>query len=276
MGPGKLAHLIQRNDDERFFSRHQSHPSQHHSHLAHSVRMAFGMTPIHPPPATAFHPSSNSHHSSSSFSSIASVTSPSTSVLGKISLGPHPTSHSGHSRHTSPLHSPPLRPGSPPILSGGFGFGFTSRGPSRPTSRPGSPPITLAPLRLPASAVGDPSERNIPGIHEATDVDPRPQVVTAKSIPTPVVDDVDMDNAQTEPTKEAAMQVDGAEPQYETAGTSISVTSFPPIQPPPSASTGAPVKSINASPIHPRVIQAAPGVNMDKSTTTIAQTLMAA
>ncbi|KAJ4471813.1 hypothetical protein C8J55DRAFT_521048 [Lentinula edodes] len=261
---------------------HPSHPSQHHSHLAHSVRMAFGMTPIHPPPATAFHPSSNSHHSGSSFSSIASVTSPSTSVLGKLSLGSHPTSHSGHSRHTSPLHSPPLRPGSPPILSGGFGFGFTSRGPSRPTSRPGSPPITLAPLRLPASAVGDPSERNIPGIHEATDVDPRPQVISAKSIPTPVVDDVDMDNAQTEPTKEAAMQVDGAEPQLETTSreididTSIGVTSFPIIHAHSSATTGVQVKSANANSNPPRVIQPAPGVNMDKSTTTTAQTLMAA
>ncbi|KAJ3784058.1 hypothetical protein GGU10DRAFT_37597 [Lentinula aff. detonsa] len=29
---------------------HQANSSQHHSHLAHSVRMAFGMTPIHPPP----------------------------------------------------------------------------------------------------------------------------------------------------------------------------------------------------------------------------------
>ncbi|KAF9061438.1 hypothetical protein BDP27DRAFT_358968 [Rhodocollybia butyracea] len=71
------------------------HSPQHHSHLAHSVRVAFGMTPIHLSPAG----SSHSH---------ASTTTPaSASIIGKLSL--HPT----HSTHTSPLPSPLLRPGSP-------------------------------------------------------------------------------------------------------------------------------------------------------------------
>ncbi|KIK52643.1 hypothetical protein GYMLUDRAFT_233321 [Collybiopsis luxurians FD-317 M1] len=140
--------------------------------------MAFGMTPIHP-----------HHHPSSSSSSTAIPTPPpSASLLNKLSLRPQHYSHvnggggssNGYSQsssatlgarsaHTSPLHSPLLRPGSPSGASGssagigigGFGFGGglgtsgpgmsgrSSRGGSGPTSRAGSPPITLAPLRLP-------------------------------------------------------------------------------------------------------------------------------
>ncbi|KAJ3772462.1 hypothetical protein FB446DRAFT_50700 [Lentinula raphanica] len=242
--------------------------------------MAFGMTPIHPPSSSsssASHPASNhTHHSSNSFSSIASTstTSTSTSVLGKLSLNPH----SVHSTHTSPLHSPPLRPGSPPALhSSGFGFGFTSRGPSRPASRPGSPPITLAPLRLPSSAVGDPSERNIPGIREATDGKIQTQVDAAKPV-TPVVNDVEMESEQGE--VESAMQVDDSMGNAAITSSSLSkqqggsnVLPVDAASAPKSHISPPPLSSLQGTPLDStiRVIQPAPSISPDPNQTTTAQ-----
>lgn len=194
-------------------SRHQTQ-SNSHSHLVHSVRVAFGMTPIHPPSSG---PSSYSHGSSThSHSSL--ITNPSSaSIIGKLSLGPqyphphlsaygHPAAshpiHSPHSVRNSPLHSPSLRPGSPSAVlsSTGFGFGFSSRGPSRA----GSPPITLAPLRLPSKSASDAEDRNIPGIQEATDAESREAVHTSSNS----ADDVEM--ATMEANKDV-MQVDAPE-----------------------------------------------------------------
>ncbi|KAJ3984674.1 hypothetical protein F5890DRAFT_1474379 [Lentinula detonsa] len=206
-----------------------------------------------------------------SFPSIASTTSP--SVLGKLSLGPQTT----HATHTSPLHSPPLRPGSPSTIhGGGFGFGFTSRGPSRPTSRPSSPPITLAPLRLPSSTIGDPSDRNIPGIHEATDVELRPHTAPAKSTPV-IADDVEMvDNVQPEP--ESAMQIDDSEPQLGTTSTakgigldsSVNATSLSKNQSIPSV-TAAQRKTTERRSTPARVIKPAPSVKSDVNKSATAQ-----
>ncbi|KAG6901209.1 hypothetical protein C0995_015373 [Termitomyces sp. Mi166 len=91
---------------------HQHHHSTgtttHHHHLAHSVRAAFGMTPITPSSTL-----SSAHRSPT------------------ISL-PHPHSHHPHSAYTTPARALPL----PLPLSL-----------SMPGSRAGSPPITLAPLK---------------------------------------------------------------------------------------------------------------------------------
>jgi len=245
---------------------HSGHQTQNnsHSHLAHSVRMAFGMTPIHPPAGPSSHATSHPHHLTSS----TTTTSPSASLIGKLSLGsqyPHPplsaNSHSSaaHSAHNSPLHSPSLRPGSPSSVSNGtgFGFGFSSRGPSRPTSRPGSPPIILAPLRLPPSTADDLGERNIPGIQEATDVGSREAVPVRSSS----ADDVEMDNVEAE---KDAMQVDRSESNVE--GRMARVKSDPVDAPgsakqaPSSAVVAEATKPI-ASP--PRVVHPAPSINVD-------------
>ncbi|KAF5392169.1 hypothetical protein D9757_001607 [Collybiopsis confluens] len=141
------------------------HNAHHHSHLAHSVRMAFGMTPIHPhhpaPTTTtststsastsATAPSSTTLSSGSSSTMTPATPTPpssSASVMSKFSLRSppfHHNHHSGvlngggsgnnsntrtqvraHSAHTSPLHSPLLVPASPV----GFGFGSLGLGPS--------------------------------------------------------------------------------------------------------------------------------------------------
>lgn len=99
----------------------QAHGSgrDHHHHLAHSVRMAFGMTPIHP---RASAPTSRPHASSTSS---------------------HPYPHTSHAYSHSHSHSL-----SHPFASHAGGV-LTSA--SMPASRSSSPPIKLPPLKLPSS-----------------------------------------------------------------------------------------------------------------------------
>ncbi|ESK95200.1 c2h2 transcription factor [Moniliophthora roreri MCA 2997] len=87
----------------------------HHHHLAHSVRMAFGMTPIHPNPTKA-------------------KTRPTSPILPPVALSSH-----GH-RHSSLGVN---------VVPGGM---FPM---SMPPSRSASPPITLAPLKLPRSMLDE-------------------------------------------------------------------------------------------------------------------------
>ncbi|KAF5343230.1 hypothetical protein D9758_013415 [Tetrapyrgos nigripes] len=97
------------------------HAHQNHHHLAHSVRMAFGMTPIHPQPqhASAAHSSSSSHQH----------------VSHPLHSNTYPAYSSSNSRYNFGIG-----PGS----SASHAFGVASH----PVSRSSSPPITLAPLKL--------------------------------------------------------------------------------------------------------------------------------
>ena len=84
----------------------------HHHHLAHSVRAAFGMTPIHP--------------------------------RGRPTSGSFPSHNARpHSDSTTPPHFTPMGPGSESTEM--------SAVPSVPGSRASSPPIKLPPLKLPSS-----------------------------------------------------------------------------------------------------------------------------
>ena len=95
-------------------SPHHGRDHSHHHHLAHSVRAAFGMTPIHPrgrPPSG-----------------------------GYPSHGARPHSDGG----STPANFIPLAHGSNESAE-------MPAAPSMPNSRPSSPPIKLAPLKLPSS-----------------------------------------------------------------------------------------------------------------------------
>ncbi|KAL0960792.1 hypothetical protein HGRIS_005812 [Hohenbuehelia grisea] len=136
--------------------------------LAHSVRLAFGMTPLNQANSSSAsaaagatfrfaHPLSASTSPRLAPSSAASSGSASTSTSPRFSLAtPRPThavSASMSVVHPSPLghqHAhPPRLAMSPPLAL------LTSA--SVPASRAGSPPITLAPLRLASmSAAGSP------------------------------------------------------------------------------------------------------------------------
>ena len=84
-------------------SKHAAH-HHHHAHLAHSVRAAFGMTPIHPRPRAAVqaaHPEASAHRESGVDSASASVPASSLSMPGSRSASP-------------PIRLPPLKlPSSP-------------------------------------------------------------------------------------------------------------------------------------------------------------------
>ncbi|CAL1712379.1 unnamed protein product [Somion occarium] len=121
----------------------REHP--HHHHLAHSVRVAFGMTPIHPRPSrnppgqserplsdaptnvhfnmNADHPHSHSHSHSHSYSGM-----------------PHGGCHQSSQPEPHADHTP------------------SSTSSSVPVSRASSPPIKLPPLKLPSSP-SSPSHR---------------------------------------------------------------------------------------------------------------------
>lgn len=96
---------------------HHSHPRDrdqpHHHHLAHSVRVAFGMTPIHP----RSRPSAAQQHPARPFSDIPTA---STFSLGEHASAGDPTSASvpGSRSSSPPIRLPPLKlpptPSSPP------------------------------------------------------------------------------------------------------------------------------------------------------------------
>lgn len=109
----------------------RDHP--HHHHLAHSVRMAFGMTPIHPrtsKPPSSSNPNSHGHPYSHSHTSSTLPTPPDAHA--------HPHSH-GHSHSVSHSY----------VAHNGHGGAMLST--SMPASRSSSPLITLPPLNLPSS-----------------------------------------------------------------------------------------------------------------------------
>ncbi|KAJ7617515.1 hypothetical protein DFH06DRAFT_103812 [Mycena polygramma] len=132
----------------------------HPQHLAHSVRLAFGMTPIHGAGSAPYppHPASSSH----------SHPHPHPSTLN------HPTH--GYPRTTSWPSFPPLAlspttstPASSASTStsgswsgwssGGNSGGASSACSSMPGSRSASPPIQLPPLKIPADSPAFPSQR---------------------------------------------------------------------------------------------------------------------
>lgn len=115
-----------------------------HNHLAHSVRMAFSMTPIHHLNVKAGQSIQHAVAGSSGY----------THVPGSHQHHPHnplpvhqpqhqhsslPSVHNGSLLHTSPPPPPPPLP--PPSGSAGVYFAY-----SHPPSRAGSPPIMLPPL----------------------------------------------------------------------------------------------------------------------------------
>ncbi|KAJ7913536.1 hypothetical protein B0H13DRAFT_1873809 [Mycena leptocephala] len=146
----------------------------HPQHLAHSVRMAFGMTPIH-----ASSSSSHSHASSpnaNSNSHSPHSTAPSSPYTPSYPPSAHTHPSSAYTRTTSwPSFPHPHLPGSfasslsssasSPYNGSGTASGassastststswsgWTSASSSVPGSRSGSPPIRLAPLKLPLS-----------------------------------------------------------------------------------------------------------------------------
>lgn len=114
---------------------HSAHPYQRgehpHHHLAHSVRVAFGMTPIHPRPSRSSNP--GPPPSASSASASASALSPDAPTTVHFNMNPPPSSSS----LAATSHSHSL---------------------SVPVSRASSPPIRLPPLKLPSSP-SSPSHR---------------------------------------------------------------------------------------------------------------------
>ncbi|KAF5361054.1 hypothetical protein D9756_005004 [Leucocoprinus leucothites] len=125
---------------------------QSHSNLAHSVRMAFGMTPIVPSP-----PRSHAHaHSHSRTESGLLLGGGASHPVSGVTTPMHPHSHSSLSSSLWDLRS-------------------------MPGSRSGSPPITLPPLKVPKGLNGD--EESDDGVDEDED-----RVKVKKE----VLDDVDM------------------------------------------------------------------------------------
>jgi len=106
-------------------SHHSTNPHHnHHNHLAHSVRLAFGMTPINP-----------THSSSSSSSAQRS-----------------PPRSSGYISPNNGLSSGYAHPTSVPHSSTGTPMAFSSLPMSMPGSRAASPPIKLPPLKISGSS----------------------------------------------------------------------------------------------------------------------------
>ncbi|EIW74680.1 hypothetical protein CONPUDRAFT_140441 [Coniophora puteana RWD-64-598 SS2] len=124
----------------------------HHHHLAHSVRMAFGMTPIHSASsASTSHAHSHSHaHPHSPYPNQYTHTARTPSWPA-----------TAHPAQTQFSFKSPSRVGSGPGASAGAGAGVTAYGhrdgwgvASVPASRSGSPPITLAPLKIKSESPG--------------------------------------------------------------------------------------------------------------------------
>ncbi|KAJ6582809.1 hypothetical protein B0H10DRAFT_899739 [Mycena sp. CBHHK59/15] len=114
-----------------------SNGTPHPQHLAHSVRLAFGMTPIHGPHAHAPHsptyPGAAQYQRTTSWPSF-----------------PHlPSTHA----------STPSTASSTGSGSGGWS-GWSSSASSVPGSRSGSPPIHLPPLKIPANYPHHPTAKN--------------------------------------------------------------------------------------------------------------------
>lgn len=96
----------------QYSSPHHGRDHSHHHHLAHSVRAAFGMTPIHP--------------------------------RGRPASGGYPS-------HGSRPHSDGSTPANFTSLGHGGESAEMFAAPSMPNSRSSSPPIKLPPLKLPSS-----------------------------------------------------------------------------------------------------------------------------
>lgn len=156
-------------------TREKDHHPHHHSNIAHSVRVAFGMTPIHP---RAKHAHTVSHGSSSSATPTSSTTAISNTTATPTNDAmngsgrplspplPHARSHShshSHSTFNNGNHSKPLFSlGAgltlPPLTSATSQLPYPSNANSSnypysssismPASRASSPPIKLAPLKF--------------------------------------------------------------------------------------------------------------------------------
>ncbi|KAI0795190.1 hypothetical protein BC629DRAFT_1592704 [Irpex lacteus] len=121
--------------------RDRDHP-HHHQHLAHSVRVAFGMTPIHPrarPTASA-----SQHNQTRPFSDVLHSTHFAAGEHGDLSSASVP-----HSRASSPpIKLAPLKlsstPSSPPLRSAPLSV----KGLLNSDSPPGPAPATAVPERV--------------------------------------------------------------------------------------------------------------------------------
>ncbi|KAF8158182.1 hypothetical protein B0H34DRAFT_444486 [Crassisporium funariophilum] len=131
-------------------AHNSSHSTSHTHHLAHSVRMAFGMTPIHShPPSRRSSPPPPPVPRNTSWSANSSSPFHQQHHHNPYQHGLHQP-HGGHAYgHLSGVSTPFNS------LSMGGGGGATSM----PGSRSGSPPIKLPPLKtLPSSAIGSSAE----------------------------------------------------------------------------------------------------------------------
>ncbi|KAJ7755099.1 hypothetical protein B0H14DRAFT_3512422 [Mycena olivaceomarginata] len=117
----------------------------HPQHLAHSVRLAFGMTPIHTSPT------STSHAPSSASSSSSTAHGGGYAYQRTTSWPSFPHLPGSHSASTSASHSNSNSTSTSTSTSTSWS-GWTSAASSMPPSRSGSPPIRLPPLKLPHSA----------------------------------------------------------------------------------------------------------------------------
>ncbi|KAJ7256818.1 hypothetical protein B0H12DRAFT_1322928 [Mycena haematopus] len=124
----------------------------HPQHLAHSVRLAFGMTPILPSTST------NSISASPTSASASPSLHPAhpgegryASVYTRTTSWPSFPHLPGLGGTTSTSTSASTTPGSTTSGSGSWS-GWTSAASSMPPSRSGSPPIRLPPLKLPYSS----------------------------------------------------------------------------------------------------------------------------
>lgn len=133
---------------------HNGHSTNSHTHhLAHSVRLAFGMTPIHsvPPSRRSSPPPPPPRNVSWSASSNP--------------FGSHQQPHAYSPSHTQPYQSHPHSGLSTPFTIGG-GAGTASM----PGSRSGSPPIRLPPLKtIPVAASASLETKNLEGKDDVVD-----------------------------------------------------------------------------------------------------------
>jgi zinc-finger protein CreA/MIG len=150
LGSGSLSTSSSRAPSPPLWSREHTKPAvhqlsrdrdqPHHHHLAHSVRVAFGMTPIHP----RARPTVSQYNKSRPFSDVP--------VTAHLSSSEHanPSSISvPHSRSSSPpIKLPPLKlsstPSSPPLRSASFSV----KGMLNDDSSPGPEPSVPAPERV--------------------------------------------------------------------------------------------------------------------------------
>ncbi|KAG6865129.1 hypothetical protein C0991_004970 [Blastosporella zonata] len=139
----------------------------HHHHLAHSVRAAFGMTPIHSSsnspsanssprsPASMSPPHSHSHSHSHSHGHSHVHSSLSSHSHSHFHPHPHPYAHGYNAHaHAHPHYAAHTAPHTP-VPRGALPLPL-----SMPGSRAGSPPITLAPMKsAPVVSGGEPASK---------------------------------------------------------------------------------------------------------------------